>query len=137
VGFWCTALALAGLSVAACGGSATSPSTTSSSIGRYNMVSANGQPLPTVVSESPSTGDKQEVTGGYIDLRADQTTAWSTEYRYTDSGRTFTNSSGGEGRYTISGSTVTMTFGRDQLIGALTGNMLTVRADVVLVYRRQ
>lgn len=136
--FTCAALALAGLAVAACKSSPTTPRQTgSSAVGRYNLVSANGQTLPAVVSENPSTGFKQEVTGGYTDLRADLACVVATDYRYTDSGRTSTSSSRDEGTYSISGNTVVFTFGRDQLMATLAGDVLTVRADVELVYRRQ
>jgi hypothetical protein len=100
------------------------------------LVTAKGQNLPAVVSENPSTGFKQEVTAGFIELRADQTCSWSTDYRYTESGQTRVSPSSGDGTYTVNGSSVLMTYGRDQLAGTLAGNTLTVRADVELVYRR-
>jgi hypothetical protein len=89
------------------------------------------------VSENSATGHKQEVTGGYADLRTDRTCAVSTAYRYTDGDRTRTSSSRDEGMYAVSGSAITLTFGRNQLKGTLSGDVLTVRTDVELVYRRQ
>ena len=129
-------LALALLAMA-CGSTPTTPTSSGSSpVGHYTLVAAKGQSLPTVVYEVPSTGYKQEVTGGSIDLRANGTCAWSTDYRYTDSGRTSTSSSGGEGTYTITDNTVTMTFGTYAMVAARAGDTLTVRADVDMVYRR-
>jgi hypothetical protein len=78
-----------------------------SNIGRYNLVSAAGHSLPAIVSQNPSTGYKQEVTGGYIELRSDRTCTVSTEYRYTEGGRTSTSSSRNEGTYMTSGKTIT------------------------------
>jgi hypothetical protein len=130
-------LAAALLAIAACGGSPSGPTPTNPSlVGRYTLTSAKGQSLPAVVYEVPSTGYKQEVTGGFIDLRANGSCAWATDYRYTDGGRTSTSSSGGEGTYTFSGDTVTMTFGADHIVATRAGDTLTVRADVDLVYRR-
>ena len=129
-------LVLAGLLVPAC--AATTPSTTgSSAVGRYNLVSTNSRGLPAIVSENPDTGFRQEVTGGHADLRADRTCSVSTEYRYTINGSTSTNTSVSEGRWAISGDTVTFTFRGDHLTGTLSGEVLTVRADVELVYQRQ
>jgi hypothetical protein len=106
------------------------------------LISARGQSLPAVVSENTSTGSRQEVTGGYVDLRADGTAKWSTSYRYTDPTvptgfpSTWATTSEGEFRYVVSGNTMTVTSG-DGLGGVLTGDNLTIRADVELVYRRQ
>ena len=131
-------LVLAGLLVTTADSTATTPSTTASSaVGRYNLVSANSQCLSAIVSENPDTGFQQEVTGGHADLRADRTCSVSTEYRYTESGRTSTDTSVSEGTWVISGDTVTFTFRGDQLTGTLSGEVLTVRADVALVYQRQ
>ncbi len=132
------ALVIAGLWVTACAASTTMPSPTgSSAVGRYNLVSANSSDLPAVVSENPATGFQQEVTGGHADLRADRTCSVSTEYRYTESGNTSTNTSVNEGTWATSGDTVTFTFGSDHLTGTLDGDVLTVRVDVEMVYRRQ
>ena len=129
------ALVLAGLWGTACAASTTMPSATgSSAVGRYTLVSANSSGLPAVVSENPATGFKQEVTGGQIDFRADRTCSVSTEYRYTESGNTSTSTSVNEGTWATSGDTVTFTFGTDHLTGTLSGNVLTVQADVELVY---
>jgi hypothetical protein len=97
-----------------------------------------GGSLPALVAEDPSTGFKQEVTAGYIDLRSDGTGKWSTEYRYTIPGMpgTSTNTSEGEFRYVVSGNTMTVTAGSG-LGGALIGDVLTIQADAELVYRRQ
>jgi hypothetical protein len=111
--------------------------TTASVAGRYNLVAAAGQSLPAIVAQNPATGYKQEVTSGYVDLRADRTCTVATEYRTTDQGQTSTSSSRDEGTYTVSGDKLTLTFGREQLLGKLTGGVLTVRTDVELVYRKQ
>ena len=132
------ALVLAGLWVTACAASATMPSPTGSSVvGRYNLVSANSSGLPAIVSENPAAGFKQEVPGGQVDLRSDRTCSVSTEYRYTESGNTSTHTSVNEGTWATSGDTVTFTFGSDHLTGTLSGDVLTVQADVELVYQRQ
>ena len=108
-----------------------------SAVGHYQMISVAGQAPPVVVEESPATGFKQELMGGSADLRADGTCTAVTTYRYTVSGSTYTSDSRDDGRWTISGNTVTLTFGSDQLSATLAGDLLTVRADVELVYRRQ
>ena len=132
------ALVLAGLWVTACAASTTMPSPMgSSAVGRYTLVSANSSGLPAVVSDNRATGFQQEVTGGQTYLRADHTCSVSTEYRYTESGNTSTSTSVYEGTWATSGDTVTFTFGSDHLTGTLSGDVLTVRADVELVYRRQ
>jgi hypothetical protein len=105
--------------------------------GRYNLFSAAGQNLPAVVSQNASMEYKQEVTGGYIELMTNRKCTVLTEYRYTNKDRTTTSSTRDEGKYEISGETVIFTFGSDQLRATLKGEVLTVRADVELVYRKK
>ena len=122
-------LVLAGLLTS--NGTATIPSTMGSpAVGRYNLVSANSQGLPAIVSENPDTGFQQEVTGGHVDLRADRTSSVSTEYRYTISGSISTDTSVSEGTWAISRDTVTFTFRGDHLTGTLSEEVLTVRASL-------
>ena len=130
-------LAMLSCALSACGGSFTTPSATDI-WGSYPLVSANGQSLPAVVSGNASTGSVQEVTGGLTELRADQTFTWRTDYRNTNSGRTTTSTSSGSGRYSLTGSAITFTYepGSEQLSGTLSDGVVTVRADVELVYRK-
>jgi hypothetical protein len=129
-------LVILSLSLSACGDSPTSPS--SNITGTYTLVSARGSSLPAVVSGSPGTDYVQEVTGGFVELRADQTFAWSTSYRYTMSGQVSTSTSSGSGRYSLSGTAITLTAepGSEQLVGTLSDGTLKIRADVELVYRK-
>ncbi len=131
-------LVFLGLWLTACAGSTTMPSPTgSSAVGRYNLVSANGSGLPAVVSENPATGFLQEVISGYADLREDRTCSVVGEFRITQGGGSSTDRSLDEGTWAMLGDTVTFTFGSDQLTGRLDGDVLTVRADVELVYQRE
>lgn len=100
--------------------------------GKYILIRAAGHELPAVVAENPSSGFKQEVTGGFVELRQDGVCAVSTDYRYTENGRTETSTSESEGRYEISGESVILIFGSDRLQGTLKGGRLTIRADVEL-----
>jgi hypothetical protein len=123
--------------LSACGDSPTTPSTTST-VGTYTLVSANRQGLPAAASGSAGTSFLQEVTGGMVELRADQTFAWRTDYRYTNSGQIRTTTSSGGGRYSLSDTAITFTYepGSEQLTGTLSNGVLTIRADVELVYRK-
>ena len=129
-------LAVLSLALSACGGSPTSPTVNVS--GTYTLVSARGQSLPAVVSGSPGTDFMQEAVGGFVELRASQSFTWRTEYRYTNSGRVTASASSGGGRYSLTGTVITFTFepGSEQLTGTLSDGVLTIRADVELVYRK-
>lgn len=98
--------------------------------GKYVLIRAAGRELPAVVSENSSTGFKQEVMGGYVELRADGACTVSTDYRYTQNGRTETSTSKSDGRFEISGESVILIFGSDRLKGTLKGEWLTIQADV-------
>jgi hypothetical protein len=120
-----------------CGGSPTTPSATNT-VGTYTLISANGRSLPAVVSGSAGSGFLQEVTGGFMELRADQTFAWRTDYRYTNSGQITSSTSSGDGSYSLTGTVMTLTYQprSEQLTGTLSNGVLTLRADVELVYRK-
>lgn len=108
----------------------------SAAVGKYVITHAAGRELPAVVSENPSTGFKQEVTGGFVVLAADGSCTVSTDYRYTEDGRTHTSTSKSDGRYEMSGESVILIFGSDRLQATLKGDRLTVRADVELILKR-
>jgi hypothetical protein len=102
----------------------------------YILVSANGQELPSVVSESEF--NRQEVIGGSIRLEADLTHVWCTVYRYTERDFSDVTESSGRGNYSQQGTSVIFFFdgeasGRE---GTLDGNTITMPADVPMVYRR-
>jgi hypothetical protein len=105
--------------------------------GTYRLVMAAGQRLPAVVSENPSTGYKQEVVRGSIELRADGTFIWSTSYRETSRGTASEHESTGHGQYSVDGNTIKLTAGSSQFDGTLSQRTLTLRADVELVYDKQ
>src|SRR5512144_1426910 len=131
-------VALSCVAAVGCGGGSTSPTsptpTPTSHVGRYNLITAKGQPLPAVVYQGST--QKQEVVGGFVELREGTECAWATDYRYTDESRTWASSSGGTGTYTLSGSRVVLTVSGGQLVGTLAGDTLTITADVELVYRK-
>ncbi|MEW5976665.1 MAG: hypothetical protein AB1898_12755 [Acidobacteriota bacterium] len=109
----------------------------SSAVGRFHLVSANGQSLPAVVAENRSTGFKQEVIAGDAELRADRTCTVATEYRYTTDGEVSTSWSRDECTFATSGQEVRFKFRSGELVGTLQADLLTVRADAELVYRRR
>lgn len=104
----------------------------SAGVGKYIIITAAGRNLPAVVSENPSTGFKQEITGGFVMLGDDGACVASTDYRYTENGRTQTSTSKSEGRYEIAGEAIILIFGSDRLRGTLRGD----RADVELTLQR-
>lgn len=107
-------------------------------VGSYALVSAHGRRLPAVVSENPATGFAQEVVGGAVVLRGDRSFSWRTDYRQTDSGVVSAHASSGSGTYTTTGEELIFTFrpGGERLSGTLAGDVITIRADVELIYRR-
>jgi hypothetical protein len=90
----------------------------------------------------------QEVVGGFVELRPDQTFASRTEWRYYDYGRLAQSFTDGpvRGRYGLSGTAITFTFepGAEQISGMLSNGVLTLSTDpggrargaVELVYRK-
>ena len=124
-------------SLSACGGSDANPTSVDVS-GTYNLISANGRNLPAVVSENTATGFRQEVIGGFVELRSDRTFTVRTDYRMTNSGDVRESRSSNDGTYTVAGEAITFTLqpGSDRLSGTLNDGVLTVRADVELVYRK-
>jgi len=106
-------------------------------VGEYFLVSANGQGLPAVVSESGAS--RQEVVGGSIRLEADGSFVWSTRYRYSERGFVDVSESSGRGTYSQEGTSIIPKFevGDDACCeGTLEGNTLTIQADVAMVYRK-
>jgi hypothetical protein len=104
--------------------------------GTYILVSANSQGLPAVVSQGANF--LQEVTGGSVELRGDRTFTWRTDYRYTQSGLATTSTSSGSGTYSLADTAITFASepGSERLTGTLSNGVLTMRADVELVYRK-
>ena len=133
-------LAAAFVCFAGCGkDEPTGPAIPASIVGTYTLATIDGKSMPAVVSENPQTGYREEVTGGSVELKADGTCTWRTDYRYTEADPqigTHTESSSGSGTYTVEGEKITFTFGSDQLMGTIVEDALTVYADGVLVYRR-
>lgn len=111
----------------------------SEAAGTYTLLEAAGQRLPAVVSENPATGYKQEVMGGSVVLRPDETFSWRTDYRETSGGRVWEHQSSGGGRYRLVGSTITFEFDNHsgELSGTLRSGLLKMRADVELTLRKQ
>ncbi len=105
----------------------------------YHLVTAAGRDLPVVVSENSGSGYKQEIIGGSITLRRDQTFHWTTRYRYTQDRRVTTSQSAGSGTYRVDGEKITLLPqpGASKLVGELKGNTLSLKADVELVYERE
>ena len=105
----------------------------------YHLVTAAGRDLPVVVSENSGTGYKQEIIGGSITLRQDQTFHWTTWYRYTQDDRVTTSESTGSGTYRVDEEEITLLPqpGTSRLVGKLKGNILSLRADIELVYKKE
>jgi hypothetical protein len=124
-------------SLSACGDSDTRP-TPVDIAGTYNLVSANGRNLPAVVTENPATGFRQEVIDGSVELRSDRTFTVRTDYRITNGGDVRESASSDSGTYTLTDTAITFTSqpGSGRLSGTLRDGVLTVRADVELVYRK-
>ncbi len=121
-------------SLSACGDD--TPTRPTNIAGSYILVNANGQGLPAVVSQGANF--LQEVTGGSVELRGDRTFTWRTDYRYTQSGLVTTSTSSGGGSYSLADTAITFALepGTDRLTGTLSNGVLTMRADVELVYRK-
>ena len=107
--------------------------------GFYDLVTAAGRDLPAVVSENSTTGYRQEIVGGSVTLREDHTFHWTTRYRYTESAKVTTGESSGGGTYKVEGDGITLSEqpGSSRLTGKLKGRLLSLKADVELVYRRE
>lgn len=107
--------------------------------GVYDLVTAAGRDLPAVISETPTTGYKQEIIGGSVTLRQNRTFQWTTQYRYTEGGNVTISESSGAGAYELEGDDITLSAqpGSTKLTGKLKGRSLFLKADVELVYKRE
>jgi hypothetical protein len=105
----------------------------------YDLVTAAGRDLPAVVSENSTTGYKQEIVGGSVTLREEETFHWTTQYRYTESAKVTIRESSGGGTYKVERDDITLSeqLGSSRLTGKLKGRFLSLKADVELVYRRE
>ena len=107
--------------------------------GVYDLVTAAGRALPAVVYENSTTGYKQEIVGGSVTLREDHTFHWTTRYRYTENARVTIRESSGGGTYKVEGDNISLSEqpGSSRLTGKLKGRLLSLQADVELVYSRE
>jgi hypothetical protein len=107
--------------------------------GAYDLVTAGGRDLPAVVSENSSPGYQQEIIGGTVTLRQDRTFHWTTRYRYTEGGKVTLSESSGGGTYKVERGDITLSEqpGSSNLTGKLKGRLLSLKADVELVYKRE
>jgi len=106
--------------------------------GVYDLVTAAGRDLPAVISETSTTGYKQEIIGGSVTLREDRTFHWTTQYRYTEGSNVTISESSGAGTYSLKADDITLFEqpGSTKLTAKLTGRSLSLKADVELVYKR-
>ena len=106
--------------------------------GTYTLVFCAGPGLPAVVSGSPAQTSCKRWSAAFWKLPGGSSFTWRTEYRYTNSGRVTASASPGGGRYSLTSTVITFTFepGSEQLTGTLSNGVLTMRADVELVYRK-
>jgi hypothetical protein len=97
-----------------------------------------GRDLPAVVSENSTAGYKQEIVEGSVTLREDHTFHWTTRYRYTEGAKVTLGESSGGGTYKVEGDSITLSEqpGSSRLTGKVKGRLLSLRADVELVYSR-
>ena len=107
--------------------------------GVYDLVTAAGRDLPAVISETSTTGYKQEIIGGSVTLRENRTFHWTTQYRYTEGSNVTFSESSGAGAYKLEGDDITLSEqpGSTKLTGKLKGRCLSLKADVELVYKRE
>lgn len=107
--------------------------------GVYDLVTAAGRDLPAVISETSTTGYKQEIIGGSVTLRENRTFHWTTQYRYTEGSNVTISESSGAGAYKLEGDDITLSEqpGSTKLTGKLKGRGLSLKADVELVYIRE
>lgn len=107
--------------------------------GVYDLVTAAGLDLPAVISETSTTGYRQEIIGGSVTLRENRTFRWTTQYRYTEGSNVRISESSGAGAYKLEGDDITLSEqpGSTKLTGKLKGRSLSLKADVELVYKRE
>ena len=128
--------------LAACGGDSTGPN--GDLTGSYTLRTVNGANVPAVLYQDSQ--EKDELTGGNINLNADKTWSGTLSTRVTDltSGGVGTFSAPAGGTYSSSGGTITLTEagGASQLTGSVSAGTLTISADlglgaaITLVFKR-
>lgn len=115
----------------ACGGDSTTGPNASVQ-GNYTLQSVNGTNVPTVVYQD--TEEKDELTGGNINLNSDGTWSGSLSLRATSltTNAVATVSLPASGTYTASNGSITLTDATDgsQLVGTVTNGILTLGSDI-------
>ena len=118
--------------LAACGGDSTGPN--GDVTGNYTLRTVNGANVPAVVFQDSQ--EKDELTGGSINLNSDKTWSGTLSARVTDlaSGVFQTFSAPAGGTFSSSGGTITLTDATDgsQLTGSVGGGTLTISGDIGL-----
>lgn len=117
--------------IAACGGDkATGPN--ASITGNYTLRTVNGMNVPAVVFQDAQ--EKDELTGGNINLNADKTWSGSLSGRVTDltTGESGTISVPANGTYTSNNGSITLTDATDnsQITGTVGAGTLTIGSDI-------
>ena len=125
-------LVIASQALAACSDS-TGPE---SSVGRYDLVSIQGTPLPFVLSEVFE--DKIEITAGHMQLNADLTCSGSLTIQNTIDGRVTPNTQTNTCTWTQTGTAIDFTYPEGPVLqGLLVDRTLTVGSQgLVLMYER-
>lgn len=128
----CVALAATLVTAAGCGSDANAPDT--SHVGRYDMVSIDGDPLPITIFDMP--GYMLELTDGSLTLNANNSFVESiTTVETVDGTMGSPESVSCPGTYTRSGNTVTLTTPEtvacagQRVTGTLSGRTLAVDYD--------
>jgi hypothetical protein len=117
----------------ACGGDkATGPN--ASVTGNYTLRTVNGNSVPAVVFQDAQ--EKDELTGGNINLNADNTWSGSLSAKATNlaTGSVVTASVPANGTYTNNNGSLTLTDSQDasQLTGTVGGGTLSISGDIGL-----
>jgi hypothetical protein len=117
----------------ACGGDkATGPN--ASVAGNYTLRTINGNSVPAVVFQDAQ--EKDELTGGNINLNADNTWSGSLSAKATNlaTGSVVSASVPASGTYSNNNGAITLTDSQDssQLVGTVSGGTLTISGDIGL-----
>jgi uncharacterized lipoprotein YbaY len=126
----CSCLAIASLALAACSDSMGPES----AVGRYELVSIDGEPLPYVLSEV--FDDKIEITAGHMQLNADLTCSGSLTIENTTEGQVTPNTQTNTCTWTLTGTAIDFEYpDAPPLPGSLFDRTLTVVSQgLVLVF---
>ncbi len=95
-------------------------------VGAYTLLTVNDETLPAVVGEDPPGVEKQEITGGWLSLRADRTWTMNIDFRTTYiNGSVDTHQMGREGTFTRSDDAITFSTATESYSSSVSGTTLS------------